>query len=270
MNPKADAYRSPQFDNFIKRLESIERRYVASGAQRDLLDLLFTLGAQAPAVRELAIEWLKTAQWVERGIVAVDTVMKADAAMGKSGEAHRFVGLVRRLARALLNLGEALHERDVGNMEVPADMLPPEDKMLVGSPKAEFMIRAPVRFAPRRSPCRAVCSSLIPRRSRPRSCASEMSQCTHSFVRNRRAKCRSERAFSSRALFSFSLSQLDAHADAAAIRRMEAIARPKIMGLDVTSGSAWERVPVRASQTPMWRRQLPPPRRNQGGSSQGG
>jgi hypothetical protein len=132
VSPTAEPYRA-QFDKFISRLENCERKYAASGSQRDLLDLIFTLAAQVPDVREFVAKWLNTAQWVESGIVAYDAVMKADAAIGGAGSSHRFVGLVRRLARAILNLAEILHERDVGEMQVPINRLAPVENMPVGS-----------------------------------------------------------------------------------------------------------------------------------------
>jgi hypothetical protein len=118
---KADTYR-PHFEPLIRRLEQIEKRYASSRAQRDLLDLLFTLLAQDPTVAEFIAKWSTAATWADRTFGWESQVLNwLGAATG-----HRLVTLVQRLAHTIRTYGDLLHERNVGALVVARQELPPK------------------------------------------------------------------------------------------------------------------------------------------------
>jgi hypothetical protein len=82
-----------RFSDLIMRLEGIEARYAATHSQRDLLDLLFTLGAQVPPLREAIAKWHNTGVSIDS---LVDLVRGGlDAIKGLTGEEfNRLVTLI--------------------------------------------------------------------------------------------------------------------------------------------------------------------------------
>lgn len=124
MEPTAKDYRS-HFDSFIKRLEAIEERYDRAPSQKDLLDVVFTVGGQVPLIREFLVEWLTVGQWIDGSVQVAAWQAQLDNWV-EGEQVNRFVVLLHRLARALLNYAELLGERDVGALEVPRAVLPPK------------------------------------------------------------------------------------------------------------------------------------------------
>lgn len=124
MDRKAAIYR-PRFDALISRLEAIERRYATTGSQHDLLDLLFTLGAQVPALRAAVSEWRDVVVWVDRGAELLR--FQADVAKWANGEDTGRLGrVIARLAHVVRCYVDILHQRDVGGLAVlPQGTIPP-------------------------------------------------------------------------------------------------------------------------------------------------